>query len=326
MIGQQFHGFMSLPSEIRTMIYDLLLTKGKIFISGRASGTGKTLLSCHEYDVKGYRRHRYFDINTYRDGNITGGLIRGVSKTVQREACTVVYTKNCFVLPPELQRFPLGTFTHQMTRSAFGDFAHLPVYCPLWLIRDLSLTFDGQHLDIDPLAWDEMWMRAEEAPHMHPGLTSSVATERIMAVHHLKWMALRGIWIPVLQDLRYLKLRRLQIDFERCGCIDRCCSRTLDVCAEIGPFLHGFPTTFQVTGVGSSEMDEVRRTISTRNSVSTSRIEFPPKPMCIRWKPGRDEPFPPEFANVDIVQRQAMLAERGTPFTYNITSQEMAHG
>ena len=105
-IGNEFHGFLHLPAEIRDMIYRQLLVRGNMYVpnTGEADGVLMRGVLDHNYsDHYGKRKARYEDFptqigswGTWRSFQtpavtnhgdpVAAGLLMGVNQQIQREA------------------------------------------------------------------------------------------------------------------------------------------------------------------------------------------------------------------------------------------------
>ncbi|KXJ90503.1 hypothetical protein Micbo1qcDRAFT_176290 [Microdochium bolleyi] len=120
--GAQFHGFRSLPPELRIMIYKLLLVKDRFIVMDERPGS----------------------LSPRFNNRITAGLLLGVSKDIQDEAEACFFKNNEFLLPAELWRAP-DVFSLRRTvttrqKQQFSEFRRMSI----------NITRDSMPTDIPP--------------------------------------------------------------------------------------------------------------------------------------------------------------------------------
>lgn len=191
-IGTEFYGFMSLPRELRDMIYRCLCVKGQLYIcpewyNDLLQGPPPHYLAQEERRSGGFKRAR---LSLPSDA-----LICGVSKTIQHEASLVYYKGTQIVLSDVRYR---------------RDWSTSPKLIFWPYIKDISYAF----------VKDPMWERI----HFWRDPTEVVAPETRKEEHEeVNHLAINE-WVSVISDACDLPLDRLQLNFKKssygCGGCD----------------------------------------------------------------------------------------------------------
>lgn len=307
-IGKQFHYFMDLPLSLRYTIYELLLVRGKIFISNSitpyilyatasasrpsVSPLEKSVVlqtDIYQYVILPYSRHtytghtrqRYVDIETYATPET--GLLRGVSKAVQEEAERIFWSaKNLFVFPAGEFRFP--TYYHSMSYFPFYDHPKRKL-----LAKAVSYTFDMRDAGpVDPYYTREQYRfrHRQNGPTPFDNLSPPQQMQRL---HDALDRQVERVWDDrCFLITRYLQLDRLQLDFEECYCALGCCRKVEYVCNQLryhaaftalcyrSPFRHGIVPVFEVVGFrDEAEKEMIRERLAEACRVSRDAFIFP---------------------------------------------------
>lgn len=158
--GQEFHGFLFLPSEIRDMIYGHALRKGRVIVPNltRSMRDSRERL-WHVESNGGYWYRRYAglseDIFTMNDRSLAPaplGLVQGVSRSVHAEATRIYFGGNQFIFPAGYFQRPTYCNLRHGIASMFNDL-EITVDRAFFrdvgnhtnnalLLRDVSYTFD----------------------------------------------------------------------------------------------------------------------------------------------------------------------------------------
>ncbi|XXG96178.1 hypothetical protein Hte_002457 [Hypoxylon texense] len=265
-IGSEFQYFMSLPPEIRIMVYKCCLLKGTIFVPRNA------FTSPVKYKVKytmAGGRHpsaRYKGVPTdwgaLYEKKKHIGLICGVSRQVQAEALPIFYGGNRFVFPygywvipnilmiepPPKQQQQQQQQQHQPpVPTSYED-------CPKIgdCIRDLSIAFDARDHD----AYGRARLAGE-------GVVAAAATSKSSGFeawreqHELQRSLVLHAWRRHLWHCQAMRLDRLRLCFGACYCpLLGCCrlvGAALDELARCGAaprgrWRHGPPRVVEVVG------------------------------------------------------------------------------
>ncbi|KAK7749694.1 hypothetical protein SLS53_000273 [Cytospora paraplurivora] len=233
-LGTEFHGFMHLPAEIRSIVYSYLLLKGRVIVPNNV-GAGKPGLVHHWGNHRGETYERYqglerqfsalMAVNRQRKSL---GLIQGVSRTVHAEATRMYFGSNRFILP-------VGDFLHPSRFNhidrIIGDdveemYTRYTKACEEGtnnapLVRDVSYAFDIRDYetnDYDNMCYDDRIRDAVDEGSIAPG-------EAMRRLHDQKTFSLEEAWVERVDAIQSMSLNRLQLDFEECYCAMGCCRK-----------------------------------------------------------------------------------------------------
>lgn len=259
-IGNEFHGFLDLPYEIRRMIYSMLLVRGKIFVHdfSEVEIEGRLLELEHPVQTEGYQKSflRYLD-KPPRDkrDRTTTGLIMGVNKQVQREAEQVFWSSsNTFVIPSKTSQGPIGSDRLR------PDIIIPPIQC-------LSVAFDMRD-HVRPDADDGFWKdQIKEFYELDPDFAETTPRQRLRQIHYHRKEVLEDHWQYRWNRIRrQLKLKYLQICFEECHCPIGCCRMVGKACSQLGPWAKGFPERVEILGATNArEKAMILKRIEAKN-------------------------------------------------------------
>lgn len=221
--AKSFSRFMDLWPEIRDMIYEYLLVRGKIFVPNdyRIDTSSDSI---HEgwsgpqtpynvASVHGCRYERYRDYRIYewklRNSPITTGLLKGASRKVQAETEAIFYGFNHIVMPAGTWRYPCVSVDSAPP------------------LNSVSFAFDMRDCAGNPYTWRRD--ACAELPWMSDSLTETAA-ERLQAIHEKGRRALLELWEDRCHMIKHvMQLRYLQLDLEECFCPLGCCRLVYDV-------------------------------------------------------------------------------------------------
>ncbi|KAI8960973.1 hypothetical protein F5Y11DRAFT_367041 [Daldinia sp. FL1419] len=263
----EFHGFMYLPPELRDMVYEYRLMKGSVFMPNIVGRFHVRYDIAHIRDYYGELYPRYeglpHDWETLREKKI--GLICGVSHTIQAEAMSIFYGRNRFVFPYGHIGFPM-----------FYERMNLPPYRHVSNhIRDISHTFDmREEVCSNYNRRYETRFRPDEEEGIDAGLTPMSYMNQL---HDDAKSDVLFAWGERVQDIKCMKLKRLQISLEECYCGTGCCrlvDAVLDYLVdteEIGPWDFGPPKVIEVYGWNDeAEKNEIRESLDKLSSEEAS--------------------------------------------------------
>ncbi|KAL8779732.1 MAG: hypothetical protein Q9213_006800 [Squamulea squamosa] len=254
-----FYRFMDLPIEIRAMIYDLALVRGKICVPTLpkkfrdeldvvdfCAGCNNAPYRLTTFDK--YVYHRYLDFLEYTEDAppIFLSLLQGVSKAVQAEAEAVFYgSKNLFVMPA-------GVFVYPAVHGRVV--ARRPPF------QSLSFTFDMRDSSAC-VCKDSHIVRRGVNQQSHQGCFDVQLTQqqRLQLIHDLQRFALEGVWNARCLIIKDLDLRYLELDFEECYCPMGCCRMVDFVCARLWALARLCKTLERIDVLGLASRGEARR-------------------------------------------------------------------
>ena len=258
-VGHEFHGYMSLPIEIRRHVYKLCLVVGDVFVPSndeivRADRQRPPeyipLVSRYFRDYHGSVRERYTEyLKMIEEGRVSShkrqaesaqtnfDLLYGVSKQIQAEAEEVFWSHNRIVFPAGPWSYPHWILDMLYDDNSDDDF-HIPP------AKDLSFAFDFRDDNEENPAptskveynmkWVALYTAWEtEEPDARP------SKERIReAYHNLRLSDLRDVWADRCRVISSLDgLHRLQLDFEDCSCHIGCCRQVKWICKRLGSWV-----------------------------------------------------------------------------------------
>ncbi|KAI0133863.1 hypothetical protein BJ170DRAFT_678791 [Xylariales sp. AK1849] len=218
-VGTEFYGFLTLPGEIRRLIYSMALVKGKVFVPSIETdpelGVRRfTLKNTHDLDGQRYLRYDGlpYDVGNWREKRYKQfGLISGVNKLIQDEATNIFLRGNQFV-------FPTGNYGHLVCFSRSYERA----LCYGRLVRDVSFPFDMR----DCVASDINARYDHEGDDVHPVVSFA-------ELHDYRHSYLEKVWARRIKQIRKMELDRLQLTFDECYCESGCCRKVSWVCDEL---------------------------------------------------------------------------------------------
>lgn len=239
--GDEFHGFMYLPSEIREMIYGFTLCRGTVIVPNserRMRGPGNPVE--HYESNEGFTYRRYdgleqdlLEINNPRRTPIPLGLIQGVSRAVHDEVAPIYFGRNQFIFPAGGFFSPQFCNRRDVLQRDFNHaFSNRTNNAPL--LRDVSYTFDMRdhpRNDYDNLYESFDIKESVDARRITPG-------EALQALHDQKVFGLEVDWAERIDSIKRMTLDRLVLDFGECYCIIGCCRKVEWV---LDRFLHEGP-------------------------------------------------------------------------------------
>ncbi|KAI0174805.1 hypothetical protein BJ166DRAFT_587584 [Pestalotiopsis sp. NC0098] len=209
-IGTEFHGFLSLPREIRDMVYRHLVAPGmRIILFG-----GEKIIK----NARGQEYDRYAslaeDLKPWMDdsdvvlGGRPFGLIQGVCKQIHLEATRVYLRENRFI-------FPAGDQGHR-----FWDGGHSFGLKQLTAaMRDVSYAFDMRDSTVS-----DFQSLSDQADGGNIDLIRPPPRERILELLHFnKEDLLKNHWFDRIQYMKRMNLERLQLAFDEAYCGFGCC-------------------------------------------------------------------------------------------------------
>lgn len=284
-----FHGFMRLPLEIRTIIYEHALCPGIVYLHAEDLCCGDYIklprhcfstyrdtdcdndnMPGQAHDYNGNRRLRYAVWERIKNATnpVNQSLLRGVSKAVQAEASAVFYgPKNHFVLP-------CGSYDYPKCSG------HLYTYGPeipeIPPFQSVSYTFDMRDIHWDPWEIRESVkdiFKDEIAVYAMTHTKRDIEADLGERIHTIAEARLAAVWEKRCEIMRKkLAAIFLQIDFEECYCALGCCRMVEEVSNNIGPF-HNLPGSFEIIGLrDEDEATRVKATISFTNYMEADRI------------------------------------------------------
>lgn len=284
-----FHGFMQLPLEVRTIIYEHALCPGIVYLHAEDLCCGDyTHLARHcfstyrdmdrddeimpgqAHDYNGNRRLRYVEWERIKNTTdpVNQTLLRAVSKTVQAEASAVFYgPKNHFVLPCGSYDYP---------KSSGHPCAYSPEIPDIPPCHSISYTFDMRDIHWDPWEIRESvkdMFKDEIAVYAMTHTKRDIEGDLAEKIHTIAEARLAATWEKRCEIMRQkLAASFLQIDFEECYCALGCCRMVEDVCENLGPFLHR-PGNIEIIGLkDEDEATRVKDRISFTNCMEANRI------------------------------------------------------
>lgn len=236
---REFHGFMSLPVEIRDIIYSYALPKGTVIILP-SKRPRRIIEVCSNDQGDLYRRYRGLrdelqDI--YRNGHAPLSLIQGVSKKIHDEAARIYFGRNQFIFPTGFFYTPrycnlIEAFESHTEAHFLRDAAERTNNAPL--LRDVSYTFDMRDYrgnDYGNL-YQDLSLKESIASH-----TISPA-EALQALHDQKARDLEIDWSERILCIKRMTLDRLTLSFDECYCGIGCCRKVgwvLNLLVHKGP-------------------------------------------------------------------------------------------
>ena len=223
--------FMSLPPEVRRLVYVECLVVGKVFpytVSER----------CHEYD-------------NLEDDEDTGLELSGcqvpyvallqVCKRIREEAEPMLYQQNIVVLPVcDLTRLFFKRSLHNDIRKSWVKSVELEFLAADLTRKDREVVLDEQiALAKDDLLFPEMRADRDFLLELH-----SAYNDHLVEV----------VWPrKASYVLDNLALRKIHLNFERSTCNEDCCvMRGKAIEAMKGGFAKGMPVKVKLTGLGDA--------------------------------------------------------------------------
>jgi len=284
-----FYGFMHLPLEVRTIIYEHALSPGIVYLHAedlccgdymnlprrsfstyRDMDRDDEIMPGQAHDYNGHRRLRYDEWERIKNSTnpVNQSLLRGVSKAVQAEASAVFYgPRNHFVLPCGSYDYPKSS-------------GHLDTYDPeipdIPPFHSISYTFDMRDIHWDP--WEiresvKELFKDEIAVYAMTHTKRDIEADLGAKIHVIAEARLAAVWEKRCEIMRKkLAATFLQIDFEECYCALGCCRMVEEVCENLGPF-QDLPGNIEIIGLkDEDEAARVKDTISFTNCMDADRI------------------------------------------------------
>ncbi|KAI0482948.1 hypothetical protein GGR56DRAFT_215989 [Xylariaceae sp. FL0804] len=285
--GTEFHGFMWLPVEIRSQIYEYLLVVGRHYVPLRQRPIcpaehrvfSRYELSPHVTDGRGDLYQRYHDWYAQGcgwhdranspDNPFTIGLLKAVSRQVQAEADRIFWGQNQFI-------FPVGWYEYYpnylITRSR--GLRHV------WNKHAKDVSFAFHKSDTSYYHGDRRSLEDKEPEHFRDPLTAREF------LHNRGKEQLGDCWQSTCNYLqRSTALKRLQVDLTDCYCPLGCCRMVQELCGYLafGRLDYGeerpevwerqIPDTFEIIGWRDNEEKElIVRVLAEGLSIEPSRI------------------------------------------------------
>ncbi|KUI61169.1 hypothetical protein VP1G_08362 [Cytospora mali] len=246
-IGTEFHGFLQLPSEIRNMVYGLLLVKGTVIVPNNTKNSDIRYVKYWK-DHQGAAYERYEGLERELKGLQRRNrereplfLLHGVSRTFHAEAIRVYFGNNRFILPSSNLFRPslfgslvriVSDDVQEMDHRSSKEFEKGRNNAPL--VRDVSYTFDMrdyQMEDHDNLCYNEELRESIDKE-------SRSSQEALRMLHDQKVYELEVVWAERIDAIKWMTLDRLDLSFEECYCNTGCCRKVgwvLDRLLHAGP-------------------------------------------------------------------------------------------
>lgn len=246
-IATEFHGFLQLPSEIRNIVYGLVLLKGTVIVPNdvKTGDSGHVTYWEHHH---GYTYERYRGLERSLEAMQRGnrkrkplGLLQGVSRTVHAEATRVYFGNNQFILPS-------GPLSRPSLFSSLESIADDNVQAMdlrssrelergknnAALVRDVSVTFDMRDRvtgDYENLCYNDLLRESIDEKWVPP-------QEALQVLHDQKALELEIVWAERIDAIKWMTLDRLELSLEECYCSIGCCRKVewvLDRLLHKGP-------------------------------------------------------------------------------------------
>ncbi|KAK9415261.1 hypothetical protein SUNI508_02109 [Seiridium unicorne] len=270
-IGTEFHGFMHLPAEIRTLVYEQALIKGKLAIPHIRSciNTGDRFFTLTKGDVytspfSRRVRPRYEGTSTELEKYLDEwppqlGIIAGVSRLVHTEAIRVFLRENQFV-------FPRGVYDPLIW---FGDTYERAAVQSQWL-RDVSFAFSHDDGLFQPC------IHAEYVTPSHRRLGLELQLPKYGEPPLTRLGYLEKIWALRIAEIKKFRLNRLQLSFDECFCPDTRHRRVAWVLGELMRDWHDYqPKIIEISGWDDDEEKEfIGQMLGTKGNASTMVVRF----------------------------------------------------
>ncbi|KAI9719274.1 MAG: hypothetical protein M1812_003604 [Candelaria pacifica] len=248
---QKFDRFMDLPREIRMMIYEYLLVKGKVFPHANPNGDP-----------------RYAKWEEYKRPEIQ---LFAVNHQVKLETEKMYYSKNLFVLPSGI--VSIAQTNDLLFRSYLFPRASLEY------VRSLSICFDTR--DLEPNSHWCLFTSAEKGVDDRRGkgtFKSLAPDERQRIIHRqARTVLVKVVWAQKFGDnFKSMTLNLLQVDLSRCYCTYGCHRYAADAAALLGPFKTNPPKRIEIIGAQDMrERNEIWTNIMTANHPHKPAVYFP---------------------------------------------------
>ncbi|KAI6084028.1 hypothetical protein F4821DRAFT_262353 [Hypoxylon rubiginosum] len=273
--GTEFHLFLSLPAEIRIMIYKLCLIKGTIFLPKGVFTSDvkyKKKYTMPPQASLNARTERYRDVpkdwGALYAAKKRVGLICGVSRKIHAEAMPIFYGYNRFVFPyghwnvPGVLR-PLDPTVppHALIRSH---------------IRDLSVAFDARDDDDVAARGAAIFYNP---PSLLDGNGNAADKQGFWAeTHDLRVSRLVNAWRRPIWHCQEMPLNRLALCFRECYCPMGCCRLIDRVADELvrsntrpSTWWFPFPREVEITGWRNEVEKELIRGTLQKTFVRSDR-------------------------------------------------------
>ncbi|KAF7536618.1 hypothetical protein G7054_g4379 [Neopestalotiopsis clavispora] len=222
--GTEFHGFMSLPREIRDIVYRELVVKGTIFPPPRGED-GKTLQCFDKYLANAWgevsERYAIFkdDVANRSDWPaISFQALFCVSKQFHSEVNHVFFRENRFVFPAGDWKWPLY-LNHTFVLPPLRGFRK-EIWDQTHSITDASYTFDMRDT---PLSDAENLYQLRFLGRVDNRQQPLPQQNVLELLHDNKWRILRSRWFIRILSIQNMDMRRLQMAFDESYCAVGCC-------------------------------------------------------------------------------------------------------
>ncbi|KAI3396767.1 hypothetical protein diail_11667 [Diaporthe ilicicola] len=239
----EFHGFLSLPVEIRDIVYGYVLCKGRVIVPNSGPGTTDLEPVTQVINDEGFFYKRYRGLEKEIDDMEYGrapnplGLLQGVSRSIHDEAARIYFGGNHFIFPTgSFERPTYCNLLDHPGRATEGDFLRdvKDRTNNALLLRDVSYTFDMRDHPTDDHAnlRNGFMTRSEiDSRRVSPRVALQV-------LHDQKAMALELDWAERIDSIKRMTLDRLLLTFDECYCAVGCCRKVEWV---LDRFLHKGP-------------------------------------------------------------------------------------
>ncbi|KAK0507862.1 hypothetical protein JMJ35_009751 [Cladonia borealis] len=223
--------FMSLPPEVRRLVYVECLVVGKVFpytVSER----------CHEYDNLEDDEDTELELSGCKVPNVA---LLQVCKRIREEAEPMLYQQNIVVLPVcDLTRLFFKRSLHNDIRKSWVQSVELEFLAADLTRKDREVVLDEQiALAKDDLLFPEMRADRDFSNDLHEAYIDRLA---------------QVVWPrKASYVLDNLALRKIHLNFERTTCNEDCCGmRGKAIEAMEAGFAKGMPVKVKLTGLGDA--------------------------------------------------------------------------
>ncbi|ETS78559.1 hypothetical protein PFICI_10621 [Pestalotiopsis fici W106-1] len=210
----EFHGFMSLPRELRDMVYrHLVVTDAKRFGERICVARGKDFNQM----VRIHDRCPNLWNNQLLGSNLPllpcTGALRGVSRQFHLEASRVFFQNNRFILPGRDCSWPRFLNGEDPKNEFDVELKELTLS-----MRDVSYTFDAYI----PTMKNNQGQFIGAFDHIPP----PAVQEFLGRLHNSRNVSLQNRWTQKILAMREMRsLERLHIDLDECSCGFGCCRK-----------------------------------------------------------------------------------------------------
>ena len=224
---------MSLPSEVRQMVYAECLVVGKVFpytVSERY----------HEYDNDEDDKHTGLELSGCEVPSVA---LLQVCKRIHEEAEPMLYQRNTFILPAcDLTILFFKRSLHDDTRKSWVKSVELE-----FLATDLTRKDREMVLDEQTALWrNDLLFPEKRGPLLRPhaDFQSDLHVAYIGRLIDVVWPRKASYVID------HLALRKIHLKFNRSACNEDCCTLQGQACQAMkGGFAKGMPLDVKITGL-----------------------------------------------------------------------------